>query len=40
MNGKYAEFNGLHLPAIEREILGFWEEEKTFEKLIADIKVT
>jgi isoleucyl-tRNA synthetase len=35
MNGKYAEFNGLHLPAIEREILASWEEEQTFEKSIS-----
>ena len=35
MNGKYAEFNGLHLPAIEKEMLASWEVEQTFEKSIS-----
>jgi len=35
MNGKYAEFTGLHLPAIEQEILAAWKQEKTFEESIT-----
>jgi isoleucyl-tRNA synthetase len=35
MNAKYAEFNGLHLPAIENEMLASWEVEQTFEKSIS-----
>ena len=28
---KYREFKGLDLPAIDKEILAFWEENKVFE---------
>jgi isoleucyl-tRNA synthetase len=35
MGGKYKEFQGLHLPSIEREILDKWEEEQAFEKSIS-----
>jgi isoleucyl-tRNA synthetase len=35
MNGKYAEFTGLHLPAIEQEMLAAWKQEKTFEESIT-----
>ena len=34
--GKYREFGGLDLPAIDKEILAFWEEEKIFEKSIEE----
>ena len=33
---KYREFKGLDLPAIDKEILAFWEENKTFQKSIED----
>ena len=35
MNGKYAEFTGLHLPAIEQEMLAAWKQEKTFKESIT-----
>ena len=35
MNIKYAEFTGLHLPAIEQEMLAAWKKEKTFEESIT-----
>ncbi len=35
MNIKYAEFTGLHLPAIEQEMLAAWKQEKTFEESIT-----
>ena len=35
MNEKYAEFTGLHLPAIEQEMLDAWKQEKTFEESIT-----
>ena len=35
MNEKYAEFTGLHLPAIEQEMLAAWKQEKTFEESIT-----
>lgn len=35
MGAKYKEFTGLNLPAIEKEILEKWEEEKAFEKSIS-----
>ncbi|HEX8356514.1 MAG TPA: isoleucine--tRNA ligase, partial [Segetibacter sp.] len=31
---KYKEFSGLHLPAIEKEVLSKWEEKKAFEKSV------
>jgi len=33
---KYREFKGLDLPAIDKEILSFWEENKIFEKSIEE----
>jgi isoleucyl-tRNA synthetase len=35
MSAKYAEFSGLHLPAIEQEILQKWNDEQAFEKSIS-----
>ena len=35
MGGKYKEFQSLHLPTIEKEILERWEEEQAFEKSIS-----
>ncbi|MBS1747070.1 MAG: isoleucine--tRNA ligase [Bacteroidetes bacterium] len=35
MAGKYKEFSGLNLPAIEKEILGNWQSENAFEKSIT-----
>jgi isoleucyl-tRNA synthetase len=35
MGVKYKEFSGLNLPAIEKEILSKWEEEKAFEKSVS-----
>lgn len=35
MAAKYKEFSGLHLPAIEKEILKKWDEEKAFEKSVS-----
>ncbi|GAB3426468.1 isoleucine--tRNA ligase [Niabella aquatica] len=35
MSAKYQEFSGLNLPAIEKEILQKWTEEKAFEKSIS-----
>lgn len=35
MAGKYKEFSGLNLPAIEKEILESWQTEKAFEKSIS-----
>src|SRR4051812_1116310 len=34
MSAKYREFPGLNLPAIEKEILTKWEEDKAFEKSV------
>jgi isoleucyl-tRNA synthetase len=34
MSGKYKEFSGLNLPAIEQEILARWQSEKAFEKSV------
>lgn len=34
MSVKYKEYSGLNLPAIEKEILAKWEENKTFEKSV------
>jgi isoleucyl-tRNA synthetase len=34
MAAKYKEFSGLNLPAIEKEILNKWDEEKAFEKSV------
>ncbi len=34
MSAKYREFSGLNLPAIEKEILAMWEENKAFEKSV------
>ena len=34
MSAKYKEFSQLNLPAIEKEILAKWKEEKTFEKSV------
>lgn len=34
MNNKYPEFNGLHLPTIEAEILAAWKSEKAFEQSV------
>lgn len=36
MSLKYTEFNALNLPAIEKDLLSKWKEEKTFEKSVAD----
>ena len=33
---KYREFKGLDLPAIDKEILAFWEEHQTFQKSIEE----
>ena len=33
---KYREFKGLDLPAIDKEILAFWEDNKTFQKSIEE----
>ena len=33
---KYREFKGLDLPAIDKEILAFWKEDKTFQKSINE----
>jgi isoleucyl-tRNA synthetase len=35
MRAKYAEFSGLHLPAIEQEILQKWKTDQAFEKSIS-----
>jgi isoleucyl-tRNA synthetase len=35
MNKKYTEFNGLHLPTIEAEILAAWKAEQAFEQSIT-----
>lgn len=35
MSAKYKEFSGLHLPAIEKEILQKWNESNAFEKSVA-----
>jgi isoleucyl-tRNA synthetase len=37
MSAKYAEFSGLNLPAIEKEILAKWDETNAFQKSI-DLK--
>ena len=34
MNKKYTEFNGLHLPTIEAEILAAWKTEQAFEQSV------
>lgn len=34
--GKYREFTGLDLPAIDKEILSFWKENDTFKKSIDE----
>ena len=34
MGAKYKEFSGLNLPAIEKEILARWAENKAFEKSV------
>ncbi len=34
MSAKYKEFSGLNLPAIEKEILGKWQESNAFEKSV------
>ena len=34
MGAKYKEFSGLNLPAIEKEILAQWAENKAFEKSV------
>lgn len=34
MGNTYREFSGLHLPAIEQEILAKWKESKAFEKSV------
>jgi len=33
MSKKYAEFSGLNLPAIEKEIIQQWDEHHAFEKV-------
>ncbi len=35
MSNQYPEFNGLHLPTIESEILAAWKKEKAFEQSIS-----
>ena len=35
MNKKYTEFNGLHLPTIEAEILAAWKAEQAFEQSVT-----
>ncbi len=35
MGAKYKEFSGLNLPAIEKEILSKWKEEKAFEQSVS-----
>ena len=35
MNKKYTEFNGLHLPTIEAEILAAWKTEQAFEQSVT-----
>ncbi|SFP70452.1 isoleucine--tRNA ligase [Parafilimonas terrae] len=35
MAATYKEFRGLHLPAIEKEILEKWDDEKAFEKSVS-----
>ena len=35
MNKKYKEFNGLHLPTIEAEILAAWKAEQAFEQSVS-----
>ena len=35
MSLKYKEFNTLNLPALEKEILSLWEQEKAFEKSVS-----
>ncbi len=35
MAAKYKEFSGLNLPAIEKEILNKWDEEKAFAKSVS-----
>jgi isoleucyl-tRNA synthetase len=32
---KYSEYKSLNLPAINKEVLAFWEKDKTFEKSIS-----
>ena len=34
MSNQYPEFNGLHLPTIEAEILAAWEKEQAFEQSV------
>ncbi|MDB5232229.1 MAG: isoleucine-tRNA ligase, partial [Chitinophagaceae bacterium] len=34
MSVKYKEFQGLNLPAIEKEILAKWQAEQAFEKSV------
>ena len=34
MANRYKEFKGLHLPAIEKEVLQRWQKEKAFEKSV------
>ena len=36
MSLKYREFTGLNLPALEKEVLVHWQQEKTFEQSIAN----
>jgi len=36
MSLKYREFTGLNLPALEKEVLDRWQQEKTFEQSIAN----
>ena len=35
MSNQYPEFNGLHLPTIEAEILAAWKKEKAFEQSVS-----
>ena len=35
MASKYKEFKGLHLPAIEEEMLAAWDQDQAFEKSVA-----
>jgi isoleucyl-tRNA synthetase len=35
MSTRYKEFSGLHLPAIEQEILAHWQKEKVFEQSVS-----
>ena len=34
MSNQYPEFNGLHLPTIEAEILAAWKKEQAFEQSV------